>query len=79
MFNKFQILIKILVEFDSNKRFTVKMLKKTCVDSRARTSRSHLTLSWSQALWNEFGSSRLEDEDRQEDLSLFSLFSLDLV
>jgi len=27
--------------------------------SRARASRSHLALSWSQALWIVFGSSRL--------------------
>jgi len=41
------------------------------VDSRARASRSHLVLSWSQALWIVFGSGRLEDKDRQKDFSLF--------
>ena len=48
------------------------------MDSRARASRSHLALGWSQARWIMFGSGRLEDEDRQEDFGLFS-FRLDLV
>ena len=39
-----------------------------------RASRSHLALKRSQVLWIGFGSSRLEDEDRQEDLHL-GLFS----
>ena len=55
------------------------VLGLTHVDSRARASRLHLALEWSQAIWIRFGSSRLEDEDRQEDLhlGLFS-FYLDL-
>ena len=48
------------------------------MDSRARASRMHLALGWSQARWIVFGSSRLEDEDRQEDFGLFRL-CLDLV
>ena len=59
---------------------TKEFLKLTRVDSRARASRSHLALGWSQALWIVFGSSRLEDEDRQEDFGLCLVYlSLDLV
>ena len=47
------------------------VLKLTRVDSRARALRSHLALGWSQARWIMFGSGCLEDENRQEDLSLF--------
>ena len=43
----------------------------THIDSRARTSRLHLALGWSQALWNMFRSGHLEDENRQEDFGLF--------
>ena len=39
--------------------------------TRARASRSHLALGWSQARWIVLGSGRLEDEDRQEDFDLF--------
>ena len=35
-----------------------------------QVSRSHQVLGWSQALWIVFGSSRVEDEDQQEDLYL---------
>jgi len=42
-------------------------------DSRARASRSHLALGWSQARWIVFGSSRFGDGVLQEDISLFSL------
>jgi len=45
----------------------------THVDSRAHASRSHLALSWSQARWIVFGSSRLGEGVLQEDLGLFSL------
>ena len=64
MFNKFQILIKILLEIYR------KVLKQTSVDSRAHASRSHLAFGWSQAPWIKFGSSHLGDEDRREDLYL---------
>jgi len=40
------------------------VLKLTRVDLRARAPISHLAFRWNQALWIEFGSSRLEDEDR---------------
>ena len=43
------------------------------VDSRARALRSHLVLGWSQAHWIAFGSSRLEDGVRREDLGIHSL------
>jgi len=39
--------------------FNKGVLELTHVDSRARSSRSHLALGWSQALWIVFGSSRL--------------------
>jgi len=39
-------------------------------DSRARASRSHLALGWSQARCIVFGSSRLEEGVLQEDLGL---------
>jgi len=45
----------------------------THVDSRARASRLHLALGWSQAHWIVFGSGRLEDEDRQEDFDFLDL------
>jgi len=48
-------------------------LRLTHVDSRARASRSHLALGWSQARWIAFGSSRLGEGVLQEDLGLFSL------
>ena len=51
--------------------FNKGVLELTRVNSRARTSRSHLALSWSQALLIVFGSGHLEDEDRQEDFALF--------
>ena len=53
--------------------FNKGVLELSHSDSRARASRSHLALGWSQALWIVFGSSRLEDKDRQEDFDLFSL------
>jgi len=43
-------------------------LELTRVDSRARVSRSHLALGWSQALWIKFRSSRLGDKDRQDEM-----------
>ena len=43
-------------------------------DSRARASRSHLALGWSQARWIGFGSSRLGEKVLQEDLDLASLW-----
>ena len=55
--------------------YNKRVLELTHVDTRARASRSHLTLGWSQALWIVFGSSRLGDEDRREDLHL-GLFNL---
>ena len=48
-------------------------------DSRARTSRSLLALSWSQAHWIVFGSSQLGDGVLQEEIDLFSLVCLDLI
>ena len=49
-------------------------------DSRARASRSHLALGWSQVRWIGFGSSLLGEGVLQEDLGLFSLrLCLDLV
>jgi len=54
-------------------------LELTHVDSRARVSRSHLALGWSQDLWIMFGSSRLGGV-LQEDFSLSSLnLCLDLM
>ena len=55
------------------------VLELTHVDLRARASRSHLALGWSQARWIAFGLSRLGEGVLQEDLSLFSLVCLDLV
>jgi len=49
------------------------VLKQTSDDSRARASRSHLALGWSQAIWIVFGSSQLGERVLQEDFSLFSL------
>ena len=49
------------------------------VDLRARASRLHLALGWSQAFWIVFGSNRLGEGVLQEDLRLFSLVCLDLV
>ena len=69
MFNKLQILFMILVGDYFNKGFKAS-LKLTHDDSRARTSRSHLALDWSQALWIVFGSSRLGEGVLQEDLDL---------
>jgi len=58
--------------------FNKGVLELSHVDSRAQASSSHLALSWSQARWIMFGSSRLGDGVLQEDLSLFSLrFYLD--
>jgi len=55
-------------------------LELTYVDSRARLSRSHLALGWSQALWIVFGSSRLGEGVLKEDFGLFSFsLYLDLV
>ena len=51
--------------------FNKGVLELSHVDSRARASRSHLALGWSQAHWIVFGSDHLEDEDRQEDFGLF--------
>ena len=60
--------------------FNKGVLELTRVDSRARASRSHLELGWSQARWIGFGSSRLGEGVLQEDLGLFSLrLYLDLV
>ena len=60
--------------------FNKEDLERTHVDSRARASRSHLVLGWSQARWIVFGSSRLGDGVLQEDIDLFSLrLCLDLV
>ena len=38
-------------------------MEVTRVDSRARASRSHLALGWSQARWIEFGSGHLEEKE----------------
>jgi len=45
-------------------------LALTRVDSRARASRSHLALGWSQARWIMFRSSRLGEGDQQENFGL---------
>ena len=50
--------------------FNKGVLELTHVDSRARASRSHLALSWSQALWIVFGSSRLGEGVLLEDFDL---------
>jgi len=50
--------------------FNKEVFELTHVDSRARASRSHLALGWSQALWIVFGSSRLGEGVRQEDFNL---------
>jgi len=42
--------------------FNKGVLELTRVNSRARVSRSHLALGWSNALWIVFGSSRLGEE-----------------
>jgi len=52
--------------------FNKGVLELSRVDSRARASRSHLTLGWSQACWIMFRSSRLGEGGLQEDLNLFS-------
>ena len=54
---------------------TKEFLGLTHVDSRARASKSHLALGWSQAHWIVFGSSRLAEGVLQEDFGL----CLDLV
>ena len=63
--------------------FNKGVLELSHVDSRARASRSHLALGWSQARWIVFGSGRLEDEDRQEDfgfcLSCVKIDSVDML
>jgi len=41
--------------------FNKGVLGLTRVDSRARVSRSHIALGWSEARWIMFGSGRLED------------------
>jgi len=51
--------------------FNKGVLELTHVDSRARTSRSHIALRWSQALWIIFGSSWLGEKVLQEDFSLY--------
>ena len=66
MILSFRYLIKILVGDCFNKG----VLELSHVDSRARASRSHLVLGWSQARWIAFGSSRLEEGVLQEDLGL---------
>ena len=53
--------------------FNKEVLELTHGDSRARASRSHLALGWSQARWIVFGSSRLGERVLQEDIGLFSL------
>ena len=57
--------------------FNKGVLELSHVDSRARASRSHLVLGWSQARWIVFGSSLLGEGVLQEDLGLFSLDYLD--
>jgi len=42
--------------------FNKGVLELTHGDSRARASRSHIALGWSQARWIAFGSSRLGDK-----------------
>ena len=60
--------------------FNKGVLELTHIDSRARESRSHLALGWSQALWIISGSSRLGEGVLQEDFGLFRLsLYLDLV
>ena len=54
--------------------FNKEVLELSHVDSRARASRSHLVLGWSQARWITFGSSRLGDGVLQEDFGI--MFSL---
>ena len=51
--------------------FNKGVLELSRVDLRARASRSHLVLGWSQARWIAFGSSRLGERVLQEDFSLF--------
>ena len=50
--------------------FNKGVLELSRVDLRARASRSHLVLGWSQARWIAFGSSRLGEGVLQEDLDL---------
>jgi len=55
-------------------------LELTHIDSKARVSRSHLVLRWSQTLRIVFGSSQLGEGVLKEDIGLFSLrLFLDLV
>jgi len=58
--------------------FNKGILELSHVDSRARASRSHLALGWSQTRWIAFGSSLLGEGVLQEDLGL-CLVCLDLV
>ena len=48
-------------------------MKLALIDSRARASRSHLALGWSQAHWIAFGSSQLGGGVLHEDFDFSSL------
>jgi len=73
-------LIKILLGVYLQQRIQSQILKLSHVDSRAHASRTHQVLERSQTLWIVFGSSRLEDEDRQKDFGLdLFVYYLDLV
>ena len=54
--------------------FNKGVLELSHVDSRARASKSHLVLSWSQAHWIAFRSSRLGEGVLQEDLDLYLVY-----
>ena len=56
--------------------FNKGVLELAHVDSRARASRSHLVLGWSQVRWIVFGSNLLGEEALQEDFGI--VFSLDM-
>ena len=56
--------------FSFDKKIQSQNLKLIRVDLRARASRSHLALGWSQALWIKFGSSRFGERVLQEDFGL---------
>ena len=51
--------------------FNKGVLELSHVDSRARASRSHLALIWTQARWIVSGSSQLGERVLQEDFGLF--------
>ena len=59
-------LIKILLVFNFNKEFKVKVLKLACIDSKACASRLHQVLKRSLAHWIKFAPRQEGEGDFQE-------------